>query len=134
MKLPSLFYWIFGGVGFLLLTIAAVIFYFQERAALQYTQVEGTVIKNQYNNGMARPVIRYELGGKELLYADNTYTNPPVYERGEKIKIFVNAFDPKDVWIDTFMGRYFAITIVGGIGIFFLGFLALFHFAMGSKS
>jgi hypothetical protein len=128
MQLPRVFYWAFGGVGFTLLTIAVIIFYFGQKAGDQYTKVEGTVVRNQFNGSMARPVIRYQWQGEELLFADNTYTNPPAYERGEKVELFVNPDDPRDVWINSFMGRWFAMTVVGGIGLVFLGFLALFHF------
>lgn len=128
MKLPRVFYWTFGGVSVTLLTIAAILFFYGQKAANQYLKVEGVIVRNQFNGGMSRPVIRYQFEGQELLYADNTYTNPPAYERGEKVELFVNPTDPKDVWINSFMGRYFAMTIVGGIGLVFLGFLTLFHF------
>jgi len=128
MKLPRVFYWAFGSVSFTLLTIAAVLFYYGQKAENQYSKVEGVVVRNQFNGGMSRPVIRYQFEGRELLYADNTYTNPPAYERGEKVELFVNPNEPQDVWINSFMGRYFAMTLIGGIGLVFLGFLTLFHF------
>jgi len=133
MELPRIFYWAFGGVGFTLLAIAAVIFYFGQKAQDQYIKVEGVVVRNQFNGGMARPVISYKWQGEEHLYADNTYTSPPAYDRGEKIELFVNPNDPKDVWINSFIGRYLAMTIVGGIGLIFLGFLALFHYAFNKQ-
>ena len=128
MGLPKIFYWVFGGVGFLLVAIAVVNFYKGLQAEEQYTKVEGVVMKNQFNNGMARPVIQYQWQGESKLYADNTYSNPPAYERGEKVELFVNPNDPNDVWINSFMGRYFVMTLLGGIGLVFLGFLTLFHF------
>jgi hypothetical protein len=91
-------------------------------------KVEGVVIRNQFKGDMARPVISYSWDGKDLLYASNTYTNPPAYERGEKVELFVNPSDPRDVWINTFIERYLVIIIIGGLGCFFLGFLVLFHF------
>jgi hypothetical protein len=128
MKLPRVFYWAFGGVSTTLFVIATFHFFKGQKAENQYTKVEGVVVRNQFNGGMSRPVIRYQYEGKELLYADNTYTNPPVYERGEKVELFVNPNDPKDVWINSFLGRNLVMTIVGGIGLVFLGFLTLFHF------
>lgn len=128
MKLPSIFYKAFGGVSFLLLAIAALLFYFDQRAANRYMKVEGVVLRNQFNNGMARPVISYSWEGKELIYAGNTYTNPPAFERGERVELFVNPADPEDVYVNSFTGRFLAMVIVGGIGLFFLGFLALFHY------
>lgn len=127
-SLPRVFYYAFGGVGVLLLTIAAVIFYFNQKAYNQYTKVEGVVIRNQFRSGTARPIISYSWEGKELVYASNTYTNPPAFKRGEKVALYVNPNEPEDVWIDSFIERWLAIMIVGGIGIVFLGFLTLFHY------
>jgi hypothetical protein len=128
MKLPRIFYYAFGGVGVLLLTIAAIIFYFNQKALNQYTKVEGVVIRNQYNGSMARPIIDYTWEGKPFTYAGNTYTNPPAFERGEKVELYVNPNDPEEVWINSFVERWLAMTIVGSIGLFFLGFLWLFHY------
>ena len=125
--LPKIFYLAFGGVAFILLSIAAGIYYFNQKAANQFVKVEGVVIRNQFKGDMARPVISYSWDGKDLLYASNTYTNPPAYERGEKVELFVNPSDPRDVWINTFIERYLVIIIIGGLGCFFLGFLVLFH-------
>lgn len=127
-QLPRVFYYAFGGVSVLLLMITALLFYFDQRAANQFTRIEGTVIRNQFRSGTARPIISYSWNGKEMTYADNTYTNPPAYDRGEKVELFVNPRDPADVWINSFVGRFLAMTIVGGLGLFFLGFLALFHY------
>jgi hypothetical protein len=127
-RLPRIFYIAFGGVSFLLLMIAAVLFYFDQRAANQYTRVEGVVLRNQFRDGMARPIISYSWGGNEMTHVDNTFTNPPAFERGEKVALFVNPNDPTDVWVNSFVGRFLAMTIVGGIGLVFLGFLTLFHY------
>jgi hypothetical protein len=127
-QLPRVFYLAFGGVSFLLLAIAAILFYFDQRAANLYTRIEGTVIRNQFNGGMARPVISYSWEGKELTYASNTYTNPPAFKRGDKVELFVSPSDASDVWVNSFVGRYLAMTIVGGLGLLFLGFLTLFHY------
>lgn len=126
---PPIFYRAFGGVSFLLLGIAAVLFYFDQRAANQFTTVEGIVIRNQFNGKMARPVISYQWEGKELLHFSSTYTNPPAFERGEKVELFVNPNDPNDVRINSFIGRFLSMLIVGAIGLVFLGFLVLFHYA-----
>ena len=131
-QLPRVFYIAFGGVSILLLSISALLFYFDQRAANQFIKIEGTVIRNQFKDGMARPVISYSWEGKDLTYADNTYTNPPAFERGEKVELFVNPNDPSDVWVNSFISRYLAMIIVGGIGLVFLGFLTLFHFVFKS--
>lgn len=127
-QLPRVFYLAFGGVGFLLLAIAALLFFFDQRAANLFTRIEGTVIQNQIDGGTARPVVSYSWEGKDLTYVSNTSTNPPAFEPGERVDLFVNPNDPTDVSIDSFVERYLGMTIVGGIGVVFLGFLALFHY------
>lgn len=127
-QLPRVFYLAFGGVSFLLLTITTILFYFDQRAANTYTRIEGTVVRNQFNGDMARPMISYPWEGRELTYVENTWTNPPAFKRGDKVELFVNPNDPTDVWVNSFVGRYLAMTIVGGIGIVFLSFLTLFHY------
>ncbi len=129
--LPRVFYLAFGGVGFLLLAICALLFYFDQRAANLFTRIEGTVIRNQVNGGTAKPIISYSWEGKELTYVSNTGTNPPAFEPGERVELFVNPNDPADISINSFVERYLAMLIVGGIGVVFLGFLALFHFLSG---
>lgn len=127
-QLPRVFYLAFGGVGFLLMFICALLFYFEQRAANLYTRIEGTVVQNQFNSGTARPVISFSWQGKDLTYVSNAYTNPPAFEPGERVELFVNPSDPTDVWINSFVERFLGMTIVGGIGMMFLGFLALFHY------
>jgi hypothetical protein len=128
VKLPSVFYWAFGGVGTLLLCIAAIIFYFNQRATNQYVHLEGVVVRNEFEGNTARPVIAYLWEGKELTYFSNTSTNPPAFEVGERVELFVNPSDGTDVWVNRFSERWLGMVIVGGIGIVFLGFLTLFHY------
>src|SRR5689334_2434487 len=102
-QLPRIFYLAFGGVSVTLFAVAAILFYFDQRASNQYSRVEGFVLRNQFRDGMARPVISYSWQGKDMTYADNTYTNPPAFERGEKVELFVNPNDPGDVWVNSFV-------------------------------
>lgn len=127
-KLPSYFYKGFGGVSLLLFTIAAILFYNDQKVANSYTRVEGVVIRNQVQRKMARPIISFSWNGKEAIYRANTYSNPPAYERGEKVELFVNPGDQEDVYINSFIGRFLAMTITGVIGLVFLGFLLLFRY------
>jgi hypothetical protein len=120
-------------VAFILLSIASYLFYINHVATGDYVKIKGEVIRNQFSDGMARPVIQYQWYGESKVYADNTYSNPPAYKRGDVVEIFVNPNNPDDVVINTFLSRYLAMTIVGGLGLFFLGFLILFHFVFSRK-
>jgi hypothetical protein len=127
-SLPRVFVFAFSGVGLLLIAIAALLFYFDQRAMSLYTPVEGVVIRNQPMRGMVRPVFRYTWQGKEELYFSTTYTNPPAFDVGEKVTLYVNPSGTNDVMVDSFSERFLAMTIVGGIGLFFIGFIMLFNY------
>jgi hypothetical protein len=133
MELPKIFYWSFGSVAVVLLLTASYLFYSNQVVASQYVKIEGVVVKNQFKNGMARPVIRYQWHSETKLFADNAYSKPPAYQRDEVVELFVNPNNPEEVVINTFFGRYFAMTIVGVMGLFFLGFLILFHFVFTKR-
>src|SRR5690606_17960462 len=52
--LPSIFYWAFGGVGTLLVGIAAYLFYSDQQSIRHYVPVDGVVIENRVDHeGMA---------------------------------------------------------------------------------
>lgn len=127
-SLPPVFLFTFGGVGALLLVIAAVLYFFDQQHVNQSMRVEGEVVRNQYKGSMCRPVVRYTWMGEEKLYFSNTYSNPPAFEKGERVELLVNPAEPDHVMVNSFSERFLAIIILAGIGGFFLGFIILFNY------
>lgn len=126
----GLFSTIFGLIGLLLLGIAGIIYYYQQRTIENSNTVTGVVVDfRTKNSGTTSPVIAYEWQGEKKLYYSSAYSNPPAYDMNEEVQMFVNRTDPNDVVVNTFTDRWLAITIVGGLGSFFLLFGALFMFA-----
>lgn len=121
---------IFGSIGLLLIGIAGLVYYFQNQTIENSDTIQGVVVDfSAKSGGTVAPVIAYIWNGEKKLYYSSAYTNPPAYEMDERVYIFVNRSDPEDVVVDTFSDRWLAITIVGGLGSFFLLFCALFMFA-----
>lgn len=126
----KIFTLIFGSIGLLLMGIAGLIYYFQDQTIKNSDTIQGVVVDfRTKSGGTVAPVIAYTWNGEKKFYHSSAYTNPPAYEMDEEVSMFVNRSDPEDVVVDTFSDRWLAITIVGGLGSFFLLFCALFMFA-----
>jgi hypothetical protein len=131
MGLPKIFYIAFGGVGGLLLCIAAIMYYYDQHAMNSYRKTEGVVINFRYDEGAASPVVRYNWEGTDMTYYSSTYSNPPSFDLNETVELYVNPTDPEEAVINSFSERFLGMLIVGGLGAFFLGFILLFHKVMG---
>jgi hypothetical protein len=129
MQLPPVFYWAFGGVALLLLSVAVLLFMRDQRKMQHYISTPGTVIDNNYRGGYA--VVGYEWQGERREYTTTTSSRPPVFENGERVEVLVNPGDPSDVTIDSFIERFLAILILSGLGTVFLGFTLLLYYLSG---
>lgn len=132
---PAYFYWLFGGVGFLLLSISFYSLYLDRKVVAHYTPLQGEVIKNIYRYGdttfrPASPVIVYQWQGNKKVFQSHIWSRPAEFDVGEKVMLFVNPDDPSEVVIDSFIGRFFITLITGGLGIVFLGLPLLFAFLL----
>jgi ribosomal protein L7/L12 len=127
----NLFGKIFAGVGVLITAIALLIFYLKQDTVSRSEIREGYVIDLEYSGNSTAPRIEYEWNGSKRIFTSSVYTHPPAYEVGERVELFVNVKDPADVVINSFTGRWLAVIIVGGIGLFFFAFGLLFTFISG---
>lgn len=119
---------IFSAAGIVLLLTGFTIYYVKQKTIANSERITGKVIAlREHRNGYA-PVIQYTWQGNEVTYNDNVYSNPAAYDVNDVVWLFVNRHDPSDVLIDSFLGRWLAICIVGGLGAFFLLFGYLFGF------
>ncbi len=107
---------IFAGVGSILLGVAIFIFFGNQRLINEGKVIDATVISTPSN-----PLFEYEMDGEIYKYQSDVTTNPPNYEIGEVVSMYVNPNDPGDLLIDTFTDRWLAITIIGAMGAIFFG-------------
>ena len=125
---------IFGLVSLLLLGISALIYYFQSESIENSVVVTGRVTEMIYgSSGTSAPVIGYRYNGKEYSHTSNTYSSPPAFHVGERVELYVEKDDPEEVVVNTFSERWLAITIIGGLGLFF-GLFASVFFLVGRKT
>lgn len=124
----GLFVKIFGGIGTLLIFIALIITYFNQKSISSSDLIKGTVVDLAGSRSGYAPVVKYNYHGVERFYRSSVYSTPPAYDIGEEVELFVNREDVNDILLNSFIDRWLAVTIVGCIGFFFLGFAFLFGF------
>lgn len=116
---------VFGVVGAILLSIIIYLIIANQNFLKEAHSTRAVVVSNP-----ARPVFEYNYDGQTYTHYSNVSSNPPAYHIGEEVEIYVNRNDPSDILIDTFMDRWFVITLLGGMGTLFfsIGLTAFFLF------
>lgn len=127
--IPKIAFYVFGGLGILFMGIAVVLFYFDQRAVHTFTKTTGVVVANRLDQdadgSTYAPDVTFQWEGKELMYRSSTYSNPPSFQIGEQVDLYVNPSNPYDVVIDSFSQRFVVIIVFDVLGITFLGVLGL---------
>ena len=120
-RTPDIIVYIFAGVGLLLMGVSALLYYQQSDSIRKSDPAKGRVVRLQSGNGSgSAPVVEYTWRGNTYVYVSDTYSSPPAYAIGEVVPIYVRRDNPGDIIIDTFLDRYFLITIFGGMGFLFV--------------
>lgn len=102
--------------GLVMLGVAIYFFISQQQIINQGNKVSGKVIAYP-----AQPLFAYEYRGQQYEYQSSTSSDPPAYEMGEEVDLYVDGNDPYNVVVDTFMDRWFVIVLLGGMGGMFAG-------------
>ncbi|MEQ8244618.1 DUF3592 domain-containing protein [Fulvivirga sp.] len=111
---------IFGSIGAIMLSIAIYIYYTDAEQIERSELVIGTVVSNP-----SQPTIEYEYKGETYQYHSDVQSNPPSYDMGEEVEVYVDTDNPNNAIINTITERWFAIIILGIIGTVFTGVAAL---------
>ncbi len=113
---------IFGVVGIIFMAITVTLYVSQEKTIENSERIEAVVTELNYKeDGMASPIISYTWQGVPYTHHSNFSSNPPTYDAGEQVFIFVNRDDPKDIVIDSFSDRWLIILILGIFAVVFTG-------------
>lgn len=125
MKLNN-FVLIFGGLGALLLAIAALL-YFREQAFLSSAETAtGTVsdfdISSSDDSTTYCPVIEFRTKrGENVRYFGNVCSSPPSYDIGQKVEVIYDPENIKHVQMNGFWSKYVGVFVLAVIGLpFFL--------------
>ncbi|QTD96091.1 DUF3592 domain-containing protein [Streptomyces cyanogenus] len=75
------------------------------------------------NDGpVAYPVVEFTAAdGTRRTFRSSTGSNPPGYERGERVEVLYRADSPEDARINGFASLWLLPLIFGGIGLLFAG-------------
>ncbi len=85
----------------------------------------GTVIDLEYRSsddgsGTYAPVVEFQdREGVRRVYHSTSSSSPPAYSRGEQVDLYYMPGEPERAMIDSFMDRYFAPLVLGGMGVVF---------------
>lgn len=122
---------IFGFIGIPFLLISIGVYIYTDYQISHSTIVKGVVTEIRTNHSYddqasQTPVIEYKYNGETILMYAPVYFDSPEFEVGEELRLFVSEEPPHDVIIDTFTQKWFVVTVVASIGVFFLVFMILF--------
>lgn len=111
-------------IGISLLIGAGFVYYIEQDAVDNGTRVLGTVIDLQEDSdgGSYAPVISYTWQAEQRQFTGSVYSNPPSFEIGEQVAIFIDADNPDHIVIDSFTDRWLVVIILGIFGCLLLVF------------
>lgn len=117
--------YLFAAIGLGLLLGAAAVYShtasFVSRASRAHGTVTAMLPQRSSSNGTTyKPVVRFELAGGQMEFADSVSSNPPAYQVGEAVSVLYLESSPNDAKIDSFMSLWFLPTLLGGMGAIFL--------------
>jgi len=122
------------GVG--ALVIALILVGIQLNFINNSLRAQGTVTNNMRrisvnsNEDVYAPIVSFKTAdGQQMEFEEATRSNPPAHQVGETVEVFYKATNPKDAQINSPFDLWLGPIIVGGIGIFFLIFNAVFYFS-----
>lgn len=113
-----------AAVSFLLLGAAFYTYQYQSQTIETGVKVVGVVVDMEYSDGAGAPVVAYPWDGEERIYRSDTYTNPPAFDKGEEVTLYVDPTDPDKILIDSFSERWLGVLVLGLMGGVF-GMVAL---------
>src|SRR5688572_25781995 len=122
---------IFTIAGFLLLSLAFIFGFRDYRFATTAIPVTGKVVRieKRQSSGetqMYAPVVTYVFAGTTREYLTDISSSSPGFAVGDNVELLVNPGDPTEVRLNSFLDRWFVVTLLGGLGLVFsvIGYFA----------
>ena len=122
----KLFVLIFGGIGVILLAIAGIVYFREQKFLSVAEQVSGTVVDldlSSDSDGSSAfcPVIEFNTkAGEPVRYYGNVCSNPPSYQIGEQVDVVYDPQDITHVQMTGFWSQYTGVVVLSCIGLPFL--------------
>jgi len=115
-KIGFLFTLIFGLIGAGLLAGAVYALSFRSHSK----RAEGTVVDLDWRGGGAKPVVEWKDSRGEIhLTTGGVSSQPPSYQKGEKVDVRYDPGSPGTARLDGFMENWFVVMCLGIIGTVF---------------
>ena len=116
---------VFMLVGVAMLGVAGWLYESTRSFVASAATADGTVVDLARSGGSKstwRPVVRFALpDGETVEFTGKVGSNPPSYQRGERVEVLYPPGAPQDAKIRDFLSLWFPATLVGGLGaLFFL--------------
>jgi len=126
MKTVAIIKYGFAAIG--LAMLAGALYWYQhvKTFVAGASVAEGTVVElvrsqSGSDSPTYRPVVRFSANGQSVQFTSSMGSNPPSYDRGEKVEVFYKPSNPQDAMINGFLALWGGPLIVGGLGaVFFL--------------
>ena len=83
--------------------------------------VEGTVVDFVYGDDTSAPLVEYVHQGSTQYVEGQVFSNPPAYDLGEKVEVYIPEHPGVPPFLGSFMDMYFAAMILGFLGATFTG-------------
>lgn len=120
------------GLGFMGVPIALVfagLLVFDQIQVSNSISIQGVVTELEtlsYEDARSRPVIQYTFDTELFHVKGSTYSSPPAFKIGDAVPLLIDSDYPENAVINTFSERWIAVTILGIIGVVFLGLMGFF--------
>ncbi|WP_085901275.1 DUF3592 domain-containing protein [Kiloniella majae] len=133
MKTIKILKYIFMSVGLITLSVMGIWSYTTHNFVDNAHSAQGTVIdliqsrssssSSTSNSYVYRPEVIFQTAtGEEVTFQSSTGSNPPAYNRGEKVSVLYNPENPQDAKIDGTLSLWLGPLILGVIGFIFSAF------------
>lgn len=129
--------WLFPAIGAAMLLGALAIALTQQRFRTQALHARGVVVEHSFSRsdssdsgsgGTYCPIVHFTAAdGRQIEFVGGVCSQPPAENVGDTVAVLYRGDDPHDARIDSFLTRWLAVMVVGGLGGVFLaiGLLAV---------
>ncbi len=113
---------VFGGIGAILLAIAAYVTVDAWRWKAHAARAEGVVTdlvwtRSDKGSSTAAPLVQFTAEGKTVEIKGGLSSSPPSYARGDRVTVLYTPGRPEDGEIEGFFQQYLVTVILTGLGV-----------------
>jgi hypothetical protein len=116
---------LFAGIGVFLLGIDLFLYLHTRQQLSNAVRTQGTVIdliRTSKKNATLAPKVSFVAkNGETYMFISSVGTNPPEFEKGQRVSIYYDPQSPKQAFVDSFLQLWFVNVILTVLALPFLG-------------